>query len=216
MLNSLKAIYMIEKFTQEQLTQIVAEIDRLSRQQEAELDREQVKDILQQLNLSPDLLDDAIVQVQRRQALLRQQRRNRWIGLGLAITLIGVIILVPFFRQNQQQKFANIAVYSSRLTFSQDNNDNLKQVNRYPGSEIFYRLTLQNAPVGSNLSLSCNWIDPTGQIAHQNRYQTQTIDKEVWNTHCRYTIGTAAMAGQWQVEMKLGDKILSRNTFEVK
>lgn len=204
------------KITQEQLTQIVAEIDKLSRQQEEELDREQVKEILQQLNLSPNLLDEAIVQVQRRQALAQQQRRNLWISLGVVLALVGTIFLVSLILQNQQKKLDNITIYNSSLSLSQVQNDNLKQVNRNSVSEIFYRVTLQNAPVGSTLSLSCNWLDPTGQIAHQNRYQTRTIDKEVWHTYCRYTLDNTTRVGQWQVEMRLGNKILSRNTFEVK
>jgi len=53
---------MERKLTQTQLEQIIAEVQRLSEQQEAELDLEQVRDILRELNLPPELLEEAMVQ----------------------------------------------------------------------------------------------------------------------------------------------------------
>ena len=61
---------MSDRLTDEQLGKIVAEASRLSQQNE--LDTEQVKQVLTELNLSPDLLDDAMVQLQRREALAVQ------------------------------------------------------------------------------------------------------------------------------------------------
>lgn len=57
--------------TQAQLSQVVAEVERLSRRQEAVLDLGQVKEILHQLNLPSDLLEDAIVQLRRPEALAK-------------------------------------------------------------------------------------------------------------------------------------------------
>lgn len=41
---------MPHRLTQAQLTQVVAEVERLSQRREAELEREQVKEILQELS----------------------------------------------------------------------------------------------------------------------------------------------------------------------
>jgi len=75
---------------------------------------------------------------------------------------------------------------------------------------------LQNAPIDKKLSLRCDWIDPRGTLARQNRWQTQRIDREVWPTYCRYPSNNAMMTGRWQVRMFLGDRLLDDATFIVK
>lgn len=204
-----------QRLTQAQLIQIVAEIEQLSLQQHEELDAVQVREILQELNLPPDLLEDALVQLKRREALaVQQQRRRLWMGaiVGvIAIALIGFSL----FTQQQQQTLSQITAQQDRLTFVQDDGGNLNRVSRQSGNELFYRVTLTQAPVGQKLSLTCHWIDPNGQIAHQNRYQTQTIQTPVWNTFCRHTIGSAAPSGFWTVQLLLDDRLLSDARFEV-
>jgi len=103
-----------------------------------------------------------------------------------------------------------------RITLVQDDGGNLSTVLRQTSGEVVYRVTLSDAPVGQKLSLSCNWMDPNGQIVHQNRYQTKEITTPVWNTICRHTIGSAAPVGMWKVQMLLGDRLLSDATFVVK
>jgi hypothetical protein len=71
-------------------------------------------------------------------------------------------------------------------------------IDRQANQEVFYRVTLANAPFGQKLSLSCNWVDPNGNIVHQNNYQTKEIKTLIWNTFCRYTIGSSAPTGKWQ------------------
>jgi indole-3-glycerol phosphate synthase len=50
---------MNNRLSQEELAQVIAEVERLSPRREAEFDREQVKQILQEFGLSPTLLGDA-------------------------------------------------------------------------------------------------------------------------------------------------------------
>jgi hypothetical protein len=59
---------MDQKLSQKQLEQIVAGVQQLSLRQEAELDRDQVREILRELNLPPELLEEAMVQLSRREA----------------------------------------------------------------------------------------------------------------------------------------------------
>ncbi len=204
----------MERITPDQLDKIIAEVERLSKQTE-DLDPQDVKEILQSLNLSPDLLEEAINQVNRREALNREKKRNLQIFVGiifiLVITLTGMVLL----QQNYQQRLEAITIYQSRLTFSEDNGDNLQVINRQNNTEIVYRVTLENAPLGERLSLSCQWIDPQGNLSHQNVYQTRKINKQVWTTYCRHLIGNASLSGTWTVEMFLGDRLLSRNNFQV-
>ncbi|WP_013335016.1 hypothetical protein [Gloeothece verrucosa] len=207
---------MVEKITEDQLNQIVAEVAHLSRRRETELDRQQVQEILQQLNLPSELLDEAMIELQRKNDLAVQQHRNWLIGIGLGTVLVIGITSTVIISQNHQQKLGRIKVYESRITQVQDNGENLVIINRQNHPEVYYRVTLQDAPVGEKLSLKCNWIDPNGQIAHQNNYQTRQINKSVWQTHCRYQLNIASPSGNWQVQMSLGNQILNQKSFTVK
>jgi hypothetical protein len=206
---------MEQRLTQAQLEQVVAEVERLSQRQQAELDAQQVREILQELNLPPEFLEEAMVQLQRHEALAAQQQRNRWI-FGSVIALIVLLLLgVTLFTQNQQKITARVMAQRDRITLARDDGGNLSTVPRQVNGEVFYRVTLSDAPVGEKLSLSCNWIDPGGQIVHQNHYQTKDINTSVWNTFCRYNLGSDAPVGTWKVEAFLGDRLLSDATFDV-
>lgn len=207
---------MNERLTQTQLAEVIAEIGQLSQRREAELNREEVKEILQELNLSPDLLDDALVQVNRRQALKVQQRRNRLIAGGVVAVLVSAIATTTVFIQNRQQTFARISTSGNRITLAQDNGSNLTTIDRQISPKLFYRVTINEAPIGEKLSLSCDWIDPSGKVVHQSRYQTREVDKSVWQTNCYYQLGTAMSAGNWKVQMSLDGRIISSTSFTVK
>jgi hypothetical protein len=207
---------MNQRFTPEQLDQVVAEVQRLSEWQQANLDREQVQGILQELNLPAELLDPALVQMQRRQALAAQERRNRWIVLGVISAVILVLGGFTWMAWQKTHTLEQVTAQRDRLTLAQDTGSSLNTVSRQTSGELVYRITLANAPVGQRLDLACNWRDPSGKIVHQNRYQTQDITTPVWNTVCRYPMDASAAPGQWSVEARLGDRQLSEATFEVK
>ncbi len=207
---------MDNKLTQAQLDRVIAEVQRLSLRREAELDRQQVQEILQELNLSPDLLDEALVQIQRREALSVQQRRKRWIVAGVTAVLIGAIATATVFVEQRQQVLARVSTYESRIALDRDSGGNVTEVDRQSSPKVFYRVTLSEVPVGEKLSLSCDWTDPSGRVAHQNRYQTREIDRSVWPTYCYYQFGPNSAAGTWQVRMSLDGRILSTSYFVVK
>ncbi|MDB9449811.1 DUF3859 domain-containing protein [Dolichospermum circinale] len=205
---------MNQRLTQEQLNQIIAEVQGLQLRQEAELDQQQVKDILQDLNLAPELLDEALIQVRRKQALEVQQRRNKLIGFGVAAAVIIGIGFTVFFNQQQGSLLANVSAQQDRITL-ESNNENLKNISRSANSELFYRVTLKDAPIGKKLNLSCNWIDPSGQIVKQNNYQTREVKTSIWDTFCRYSINSTAPVGNWKVEMLLENRKISEEIFVV-
>ena len=207
---------MENRLTQTQLTQIVAEVQRLSNLREAELNSAEVTQILQELGLPPELLDEALIQLQRREALAQQQRRNRWIAGGVAAVAVGAIAITGFYIQQSRQALDRISVQQNRITSVQDDAGNLTVVSRQNNPEIFYRTTLKDAPIGKKLSISCDWIDPSGQVVKQNSYQTREIDKSIWNTQCRYKIGTAATPGKWQVKMFVENRAIGSTSFQVK
>ena len=205
---------MNQRLTQTQLNQIIAEVQGLQLRQEAELDQQQVKEILQDLHLPPELLDEALIQVRRKQALEVQQRRNKLITFGVVAAVIIGIGSTVFFNQQQGSLLANVSAQQDKITL-ESNNENLKNISRQTNSELFYRVTLKNAPIGKKLALSCNWIDPTGQIVKQNNYQTREVKTSIWDTFCRYSINSNAPVGNWKVEMFLEGRKISEETFMV-
>lgn len=206
---------MEERLTQAQLSQVIAEVEQLSQRREAELDKEQVKQILQELNLSADLLDDALVQIHRREALAAIKRRNRWIAVGASVALVGAIAATTVFIQQRQQAIANVYTYQSRITLSQENGGNVSVIERQVNPKVYYHVTLNEAPVGEKLSLTCDWIAPNG-VAHQSRYQTRQVDNAVWSTYCYHQLSPGAATGNWRVQMSLKDRPLSSSSFVVK
>jgi hypothetical protein len=206
---------MEHRLTQTQLAQVVAEVERLSQQRAAELDRQQVKEILQELNLPTDLLDDALLQLQRREALANRQKRQRLIVAGVAIALVAAIATITIFSQRHQEAIAQVAIVASRITVGQDDSSNPAPIDPTNNPQVFYRVTLEDAPVGSTLSLGCDWIDPSGQVVHQSRYQTKAIDREVWNTYCYHSLNANAVTGTWEVRMMLAGRSLGSQRFVV-
>jgi hypothetical protein len=209
---------MEQRLTTQQLEQIVGEVGRLAHRQQAELDRTQVQEILQELNLPPELLDEAMIQVQRKEALAKERKRNKGIVIGGAIAIVTVLVMVgagnSFFLQNKATTISNLNVSQDRITFVQDGGENLNPVDK--GSEIVYRVTLNDAPIGEKLNLTCNWFNTAGEIIHTNRYETKNITTSVWNTACRYQIPLDVPTGAWKVQILAGDRLLKQASFEVK
>jgi hypothetical protein len=205
---------MNQPLNQEQLNQIIAEVQTLQLRQESELNQQQIKEILQDLNLPPELLDEALIQIRRKQALEVQQSRNKLIGFVVATSVIIGIGLTVFFHQQKSSLLANISAQQDKITLT-SNNENLKNISRQANSELVYRVTLKNAPIGKKLNLSCNWIDPSGQIVKQNNYQTREVKTSIWDTFCRYSINSTAPVGNWKVEMFLEGRKISEEPFVV-
>ncbi|MFN6487224.1 MULTISPECIES: DUF3859 domain-containing protein [unclassified Nostoc] len=206
---------MTQRLTQEQLSQIVTEVENLQVRRDAELDQQQIREILQELNLPPELLDEALIQLNRRQALELQQRRNRWITFGVVAVVVVVIASTIFFMQQQNSVLSRVSAQQDRITLVENSSD-VKTISRQTNPEVLYRVTLKNAPLGKKLALSCNWIDPSGQIVKQNNYQTREINTSVWDTQCRNIINSTATVGNWKVQMFLEGRQISDETFEVK
>ncbi|MGD1806543.1 hypothetical protein ACP6PL_14040 [Dapis sp. BLCC M126] len=208
-----------ERLTQAEFTQLVGEVERLSQLRDEEINREQMQQILQELNLPTDLVDEAMMQLQRREALEAQQKRNKLITVGVVSGLVVVIAASFLWFQTQRQTLKNIYANPGQSQLTLETNSGKKTltvVDSQQNPEVFYRVTLQDAPVGKKLSLGCDWINPNGEISHQNSYQTKQINKEVWPTYCRYQFNPSSPVGKWQVKMYLGDRSISKTEFTVK
>jgi hypothetical protein len=207
---------MTQRLTESQLNQIIAEVQRLADRQQDQFTPDQVKQVLTELNLPPELLDEAMIQVQRRQALERQERRNRWLMGGVAVIVMVAIGGTLLMMQQNQQKLDRIVVQQARITLTQDDGGDRRTITRQTNPEVVYRVTLKAAPVGEKLTLACDWLDPSHQVVKQNRYETQEITTPTWTTHCRYKIGPAMPTGTWKVRMLLGNRPIGDAAFDVK
>jgi hypothetical protein len=118
------------RLTQTQLAQVIAEIDKLSQQRELELAPDQVREILRELNLPDELLEDAIAQMRRREALEQQQRRNRWIAIATTAAVISAIGIGILFGQNLQQQTDRVVGDQDRIALSKTDGEGVTQVNR--------------------------------------------------------------------------------------
>ncbi|NET69904.1 MAG: DUF3859 domain-containing protein [Sphaerospermopsis sp. SIO1G2] len=204
---------MEEKLNQQQLNKIIAEVQNLQLKQEGEFDQQQIQEILQELNLPPELLDEAVIQLKRRQALEVQQKRNKMIAFGVFGAIIVTIGGIVFFNQQNASLLANVSAQEDKITLA--DKQKINTISRQANSQLSYRVTLKDAPVGKRLALGCNWINPNGQIVKQNSYQTKNVTTEIWNTRCRYTIDSSAPVGNWTVEMLLGGRKISEEVFTV-
>ena len=210
------AFAMDTRLTQTQLAQVVAEVGQLSKQRDEELSIEQVKQILQELSLPDDLLDDALVQLTRRKALAKQQKRNWIIGGAIAVTLVGGIAAATIFHQQYQQQIERVSATQNRITLAENSQTNVGEVDRQKNPQVFYQVTLKDAPLHDRLRLTCDWVDPTGQVVQQSNYQTQSIEQSFWPTYCSHRFDSGSAVGTWQVKMALEGRFLSRQTFVVK
>jgi hypothetical protein len=203
---------MEQRLTTQQLDRIVGEVGRMANRQADELDRSEVQKILQELNLPPELLDEAMIQVQRKDALAREQKRNRGLVIAGVAALVIIAVGIGISSQNRASLIAKVTASQDRITLPQDSGENLQAVSR--GSALTYRVTLNDAPVGDKLNVTCNWLNPGGQIAHTNRFETKNITTAVWNTQCRYQMPMDAAVGAWKVEILVGDKLVEQAPFD--
>ena len=145
-----------------------------------------------------------------------EKKRNKLIFGGIATAMVVIIGSGVFFFKQKDATFDRISAQQDRITTAQDNGDNLKVIERQRNSEVFYRVTLKDAPIGQRLNLACDWINPSGQVVKENRYQTQDITTSIWDTQCKYIINSGATPGNWKVQMSLDKRLLSDENFEVK
>jgi hypothetical protein len=207
---------MQKRLTQKQVSQIVAEVERLSKRRQSEIELEELQQILNKLNLPDDLLDEAVMQVYRKQAIDKQKKRNSLIIGGVLAVSVSAIAATFFMQQQQQQALEDIDFSNSRVGFRPNDSVNLEEIYRKKTPEVFYNVTLEDAPVGKQVELGCNWVNPSREIEHQNSWKTETINTKLWDTHCRYKFNENVPPGNWMVQMTLGDEVKTSNRFVVK
>ncbi len=202
------------QISEKQWNQVVAEVTRLAQERDdVTTQREITTEVLQELNLPTDLIDEALQQVQYREALAKQRRQRIWALVVSGILAALLVISLVTWRSTHNAALQKIQAEAGRVTRTIDNGST--QTITRDGEEVFYRVTLRDVPLGEKLQLSCDWIDPMGKIVTQNRWETRDTNKAIWETHCRCRIGNSAPNGNWKVQMKIGDRVISAGDFKV-
>lgn len=144
-----------------------------------------------------------------------EQRRMPWIPIILVL-LLGLGLLYVFGMKHRGAGTAiPVIATEGRITLEKDDGKSLASIDRNATPEVWFRVTLDNAPVGQALTLDCHWIDPAGHVAHQNHYTTKEIDKTVWPTHARFQLGPTSPLGKWTVKLVQDGRLLQAASFEV-
>ena len=128
--------------------------------------------------------------------------------LGLALVAIG------WFFVKERRAAARIRSAGAQLTLGDEKGPAATEAK--PGAHLWYRVLLDDVPLGRAEALECDWVDPAGGVAHHNAWTTLTIDHAPWPTHCQWTLPATAPAGGWTVRMRLGPRELSATTFQVR
>jgi len=145
------------------------------------------------------------------------QARRKWAVVFAAIVFFSIGgFLTTHALRARTEALEHLTTREARLTLDADDGGRLESVDRSRSPEVFYRVVLENAPIGTTLDLSCDWIDPAGSVVHKNRYTTKKIDKSLWPTHCKNQFGPGSPPGAWVVDMSLGGRSVSRTSFEVR
>jgi hypothetical protein len=147
------------------------------------------------------------------------QTRRLQLILGGSIVTMAVAIGGSYFLTQQEQHPADqISSQQDTITNSEYINAisaQIETVDRSKKLPLVYHVRLQNVPVGEKLTLTCDWLNPSGKVVKRDRYTTPSVTTPVWNTHCQYQLSPSPTPGKWQVRMVLNGKKLSDRHFIV-
>jgi len=110
--------------------------------------------------------------------------------------------------RSERLALAAISVAESRL-------DPAGSLSRSSNPELTLNAVLAHAPRERQVELSCDFKDQSGTVRHQKHWETRTIDRELWPTHCRQRFTTSDAAGLWSVTMKQKERPLTTARFRL-
>jgi hypothetical protein len=201
------------KIDAKQLGEIVAETTRMQERDAAELDPEQARQVLRELELPADRLEEARAAVMVRRVHEREQKQRVRLAFAAALLVLALGAVLGWRAHARSQ--ASAAVTTTLAIVARDLEPVASAVPRSSEPELTFDAVLAHVPRGAPLDMSCDWLGPSGELRYQNHWQTKEIDKDVWPTHCRRRFGPADPAGAWSVQMKLGDRVLATGKFEL-
>lgn len=138
----------------------------------------------------------------------------------LSLLLLSTVVALPRCSSNvvnaQQQSAGKVTGHGAHLSVVGPVEAKDGVVHRRDDAQYEYEVVLTSAPVGSRLTLECQWLDPNGLIFNSNRYETRKITHDEWPTHCRSKILPNAPTGMWTVTMSHEGRRIGQMQFEVR
>jgi hypothetical protein len=139
-------------------------------------------------------------------------RKPLYVGLALILLVAGGWYLFG----GRSEKLQTMSAAEGHVALGEGAAEPVTEIERSGNPEVYYHVVLKGVPLGWRLELGCEWIDPAGGAARHNIYETRIIHKSAWPTHCRQQFGPSAPAGQWQVHLMSGKRVLSTSSFILK
>jgi len=149
------------------------------------------------------------------QAWAKHKPSYGWL-IFIAVCFVAAIVAGIIYLNRHNEALDRVVATAGRLTLENDKGEDLKRVDRRGLPDVWYRVTLEEVPRDTQLSLTCEWVAPDGRVVHTNRYQTNTIDKDIWPTHAHHRLSSESPTGTWTVRLLLKGRELHSKTFEVR
>lgn len=204
---------MATKIDPKDLGEIVEETARLEEESQGDIEREQARQILRELDLPASRLEEAEALVSvRREKAKRRAHLTKVLGVGAAVA---VLLGGTWGWRYAVRARADARMTAIRSALSVGGKTVSSPLLRGAQSDVRLEVVLDHPVQGAQLDLRCDWTGPSGELRDQNRWQTKTIDKDVWTTHCHRVFGPSDPAGEWSVVMRKADRSLAVERFKV-
>lgn len=198
------------KIDPKELPDIVEEAARI--EQREELDTEDARDVLRELDLSPKHLEEARAAVATRREEAKERKTR-------VLTAVGVVLVVAAIAGGLALRSSTHTASMAAMTASHQTlkvgSEPMTSVSRKAKPELMFEVALSHAPRGEALDLTCSWSGPGGDVRRENHWKTKSVETDTWLTHCRNSFGSADPAGEWSVTMKQDARTLATQTFRV-
>jgi hypothetical protein len=199
------------KVDREELPEIVEEVARLEEADQALLETGEAKQILRELALPETRIDEArLVIAQKREEKRAQQKRRVIAVAGALLLLAGASALVL---RSRAEDHALAQMSAAQAVVELAGAPAPAAVARASSPELRFAVVLASPPQGAALPLRCEWAGPDGAVRYTNRWDTKSIDRDRFPTHCRHAFGAADAAGTWSVTMKQGERTVATQSF---
>jgi hypothetical protein len=203
------------KLTRRDLGEVIAEVDRIAQARADQLTEEEARAILRELDLPGELLEEAVRAVRKRTAEARERRKRIALGAAVLLVLAGGLAFVYVHHRHVAAARAVVTAQGAHVAAGSSDAAAATAFHRAGNPEIFFAVTLKDAPAGDALPLTCDWVAPDGAIARQNRWETKAIDRALWPTHCKHRIDASSPTGTWTVRMRQDGREIASAQFAV-
>ncbi|MFO0661538.1 MAG: hypothetical protein U0165_17155 [Polyangiaceae bacterium] len=207
-----------DRIPRQKLGPIIDEIEQLEREGEL-LERAEVQQVLQQVAVPTNRLDEAVARVEARELESAKKAESRRKVVRIAAIGVGLTVLatsaIGYTMYERSAALARVTASDAQLSVAGAPKPNTVPIKITGAQDIQLDVVLHEAPSGRSLDMTCDWVGPSGQTLFESRYQTKTIDRGNWPTHCKYSFKSTAPTGAWTVRMKVEDRVVIETPFTI-